>query len=191
MARQEGVKEVLLGYLYDHFVLAAGVAYTEISFFQVPVGQVIPGTAIQKTYRHTNMTQGGFLGGAIKTFTITSFYISPSSFMLSREVDNFIDGHGVLWINDKPYPDYFTLNMFMGGPQWRESVRGLAAAPEFRAHTGDGRIDNRAFFQAPYYIEIDTFESFRANVVWRVPFTPEENMILGLIFFGRAERPSS
>jgi len=188
MARMVGTKELQLSWLYDHTILPMAVAQTQITLFQVPTGNVMPATAIRKSYRHTNLTTQGFLG-SIKTFTITSLYIAPPPFLASGEVDNFVDGYGVFWINEKPYPDYFFLNMFVGGPQWRESVRGPAAGPEFRAFTGDGRVDNRVFFKAPYLVTIDSFENFRAEINWTSPgYTPSETILLGMVLFGRLER---
>ena len=189
MARLQGEKNVLLGWLYDHVLLEQGQQQNQARFFQVPVGQAIPGTNVQKTYSHTNLRTTGFLG-SIKTFTITSFYLSPPPFMRSENVDAFIRGYAAFWVNDTYYPDYFTLNMFIGGSQWRESVRGQAAAPDTRAFTGDGRQDNILKNKRPYLVTIDSFENSYMEVKWDTPgYTPNEDQYVGCVIFGRSERP--
>lgn len=191
MARVIGQKEVVLSWIFDTVVLEHGVVQVDASLFTVPIGQTIPGTAIRKTYAHTNRKTGGFLP-SIQAFTISSWFLQAPAFFLSDDVPGLLDGHGVLMINDKPYPDHFTLSMFFGGAGWRESVRGPAAGPDFRAFAGDTRLDNAVQFKRPFLVTIDTLEPFSMNLAWTAPgFTPIEDVNLKAIMYGRLQRPVS
>lgn len=187
MARQIGTKEFNQSWLYDTNRLLNGVAASNMTFFQVPRGQLLV-AGVPKTFTHTNLLTSGFLSG-IKTFLISSLCFIPSPFMPSDDVNNLLQGNAALIINEKPYPDYFPMKFFMGGSNWRETIRGPVAGPDFRAFPGDARIDNVVRFKGAFRIGIDTFENFRVDVNFDgAGFSPTEDLDITLALFGRFGR---
>jgi len=188
MARQVGVKEYNLSWLYDTIRLTAGQNFTLANYFTVPRGQVLAG-AVNKSFTHTNLTTSGLLAG-IKSFKISSMVMLPQAFLPSQDINLFLEGNAVLFINEKPYPEYFPLKFFMGGTAWRESVRapGPVGGNDFRAHPGDGRIDNVCKFKGDFKINIDTLENFRVDLRWDLGYVPVETFDLTLLLYGLAGR---
>jgi hypothetical protein len=182
MSRVKGAKNVYQAWLYDTNTVPAAAAVTsEIRFFSVPEGQG------GKTGIETNMEVGGQLTG-VNAFQIRSWVLKMEDLTLSANAKLIQNGSFTLIVNSVEIPDPIPNEFVMGGASLLESVRGAAAAPEFRSVAGPGNITNVLSFTRPFLVTLDPGDTF--NVILRWPaISPTETVRLRVIFFGRRTKP--
>ena len=183
MSRVKGAKNVYQAWLYDtNTVAAAPTVTTEQRHFSVPEGQG------GKTARDTNMEVGGQLTG-VNAFQIRSWVLKMQDLTLTANAALIQNGSFVLIINSVEVPDPIPIEFVMGGAALLESVRGAAAAPEFRSVAGPGNITNVLAFTRPFLVTIDPGDTFSVILQWTGGVSPTEAVRLRVIFFGRRTKP--
>jgi len=183
MSRVKGAKNVYQGWLYDtNTVAAAPAVTTELLYFVVPKGQA------GKTETDTNLDVGGQLTG-VNAFQIRSRVIKMQDETLTANALLIQIGNSTLIINSTPIPDPIPVEFILGGAALLESVRGPAAAPEFRSIGGTGNITNVLSFTRPFLVTLDPGDTF--NVTLRFPggISPTESIRLRWMMFGRRAKP--
>jgi hypothetical protein len=183
MSRVKGAKNVYQAWLYDtNTVPATPTVTTEQRFFAVPEGQG------GKTSRETNMEVGGQLTG-INAFQIRSWVVKMEDLTLTANAKLIQNGSYTLVINSVEIPDPIPIEFIMGGASLLESVRGAAAAPEFRSVAGPGNITNVLSFTRPFLVTLDPGDTFGVTLAWPGGISPTEAVRLRVIFFGRRTKP--
>ena len=183
MSRVRGAKNVYQAWLFDtNTVAAAPTLTTEIRFFVVPEGQG------GKTGRETNMEVGGQLTG-VNAFQIRSWVVKMEDLTLTANAKLIQNGSFVLIINSVEIPDPIPVEFVMGGSSLLESVRGPAAAPEFRAIAGPGNITNVLSFTRPFLVTIDPGDTFSVIMAYPGGISPTETVRLRVLFLGRRTKP--
>jgi hypothetical protein len=179
MARVKGAKNVFQGWLYDtNTVPAAAVVTTQILYYVVPEGQA------GKTATDTNMEVGGQLTG-VNSFQIRSWVVKMNDLALTADAQLIQGGNFTLRINSVEIPDPLPIEMIMGGASLLESVRGPAAAPEFRSISGPGNITNVLSFTRPFLVTLDPGDTFSVQLEFPGGISPVEAVRLRVVFWGR------
>ena len=183
MSRVKGAKNVYQAWLYDtNTVSAAPTVTTEQRFYSVPEGQS------GKTSRETNMEVGGQLTG-VNAFQIRSWVTKMEDLTLTANAKLIQNGSFTLIINSVEIPDPIPIEFVLGGASLLESVRGAAAAPEFRSVGGPGNITNVLSFTRPFLVTIDPGDTFAVILQWPGGISPTEAVRLRVIMFGRRTKP--
>jgi hypothetical protein len=99
------------------------------------------------------------------------------------------NGSFTLVINSVDIPDPIPIEFVMGGASLLESVRGAAAAPEFRSVAGPGNITNVLSFTRPFLVTIDPGDTFTVLLDWSGGIAPTESVRLRVLFLGRRTKP--
>jgi len=171
------------GWLYDTNVVAAAPAVTtEQLYFVVPKGQA------GKTASDTNLDVGGQLTG-VNAFQIRSWVFKMEDLTLTANAKLLQIGNFTLIINSTPIPDPIPIEFIMGGAALLESVRGPAAAPEFRSIGGTGNITNVLSFTRPFLVTLDPGDTFNVQVVYPGGISPTETIRTRVNLFGRRAKP--
>lgn len=183
MSRVKGAKNVYQGWLYDtNTVAAAPAVTTEQLFFVVPKGQG------GKTASDTNLDVGGQLTG-VNAFQIRSWVYKMEDLTLTANAKLLQIGNFTLIINSTPIPDPIPVEFIMGGAALLESVRGPAAAPEFRSIGGPGNITNVLSFTRPFLVTLDPGDTFSVQVSFPGGISPTETIRTRVMLFGRRAKP--
>jgi len=183
MSRVKGAKNVYQAWLYDtNTVAATPVLTTEQRYFAVPNGQG------GKTDRDTNMQVGGQLTG-VNAFQIRSWVVKMEDLTVTANAKLIQNGAFTLVINSVEIPDPIPIEFVMGGASLLESVRGAAAAPEFRSVAGPGNITNVLSFTRPFLVTIDPGDTFSVILAWTGGISPTEAVRLRVLFLGRRTKP--
>ena len=183
MSRVKGAKNVYQGWIYDtNTVAAAPTVTTELLYFVVPKGQG------GKTASDTNLDVGGQLTG-VNAFQIRSWVIKMRDLTLTANAILIQGGNSTLIINSTPIPDPIPVEFILGGASLLESVRGAAAAPEFRSIGGTGNITNVLSFTRPFLVTVDPGDTFNVTVAFPGGISPTEAVRLRWMMFGRRAKP--
>jgi len=183
MARVKGQKTVWQGWVYDSLTLANGVAFNTASFFTIQQGQA------GKTRVDTNViTPATFTG--VNSIKVKSQVVKMQDLILTANAQSIQTTSITLIVNDTPVPDPIPVEFILGGSTLIESVRGPAAAPEFRSVAGSGFITNAMTFAEPGLVIIDPGDTFRADLDAAAAFTPSEAIRLRYILFGPRAKPT-
>jgi len=183
VSRVKGAKNVYQGWLYDTNIVAAAPAVTtELLYFVVPRGQA------GKTASDTNLDVGGQLTG-VNAFQIRSWVVKMEDLTLTANAKLIQRGNYTLIINSTPIPDPIPVEFILGGASLLESVRGPAAAPEFRAIGGPGNITNVLSFTRPFLVTLDPGDTFSVVIQFPGGISPTESVRLRVILWGRRAKP--
>jgi len=183
MSRVKGAKNVYQGWLYDtNIVAAAPVVTTEQLYYVVPKGQG------GKTASDTNLDVGGQLTG-VNAFQIRSWVVKMEDLTITANAKLIQRGNYTLIINSTPIPDPIPVEFIMGGASLLESVRGPAAAPEFRAIAGPGNITNVLSFTRPFLVTLDPGDTFNVVIQYPGGISPTETVRVRVMMFGRRAKP--
>ena len=183
MSRVKGAKNVYQGWLYDNNIVAATpTVTTELLYFVVPRGQGA------KTASDTNLDVGGQLTG-VNAFQIRSWVVKMQDLSLTANAALVQTGNFTLVINSTPIPDPIPVEFILGGASLLESVRGPAAAPEFRSIGGPGNITNVLSFTRPFLVTLDPGDTFSVIMQFPGGIAPTESVRLRVILWGRRAKP--
>ncbi|HET6373930.1 MAG TPA: hypothetical protein VFG76_11525 [Candidatus Polarisedimenticolia bacterium] len=182
MSRVKGAKNVYQGWLYDTNTVPAATATTELLYFVVPRGQA------GKSASDTNLDVGGQLTG-VNAFQIRSWVLKMEDLTLTANAKLVQTGNFTLVINSTPIPDPIPNEFILGGAALLESVRGPAAAPEFRSIGGPGNITNVLSFTRPFLVTLDPGDTFSVSVQFPGSVTLTESCRLRVILWGRRAKP--
>ena len=185
MARVRGQKTVYQGWLYDVVNFTGGTPFTTASFFTVQQGQS------GKTRADTNViTPSSFTG--VNALKIKSYVLKMEDLALTQDAKRLQTTSLTLFVNDTPVPDPIPWEFILGGSTLVESVRGVAAAPEFRAVAGSGFVTNALTFVNPGLVVLDPGDTYRADLEAPAAggVTMDENMRVRLILFGPRSKPT-
>jgi len=155
---------------------------TELLYFVVPKGQAA------KTASDTNLDVGGQLTD-VNAFQIRSWVIKMQDLTLTANAQLVQRGNSTLIINSTPIPDPIPVEFILGGASLLESVRGAAAAPEFRSIGGTGNITNVLSFTRPFLVTLDPGDTFNVTVSFPGGISPTETIRLRWMMFGRRAKP--
>lgn len=183
MARVRGQKTVWQGWAYDSLTLTGGAAFTSATFFTIQQGQA------GKTKVDTNIiTPATFTG--VNSIKVKSQMVKLEDLVLTADGKLVQTTALTLIVNDTPVPDPIPVEFLLGGSTLIESVRGVAAAPEFRSVGGSGFITNAMTFAEPGLVIIDPGDTFRADLEASAAFTPTEDVRLRYVLFGPRAKPT-
>jgi hypothetical protein len=183
MARIKGQKTVWQGWVYDTLRFTSGTAFTTGSFFTVQQGQS------GKSKADTNVvTPSTFTG--VNSIKVKSMVLKIQDLILTSDAQDLQTTALTLFVNDTPVPDPLPSEMLFGGATLVESVRGNAAAPEFRSVGGSGFITNAMTFAEPGLVIIDPGDTFRADLDAPASFTPTEDYRVRYVLFGPRAKPA-
>lgn len=141
-----------------------------------------------KTASDTNLDVGGQLTG-VNAFQIRSWVVKMEDLALTADAKLIQGGNFTLRINSVDIPDPIPVEFILGGAALLESVRGPAAAPEFRSIAGPGNITNVLSFTRPFLVTLDPGDTFNAKIDFPGGVTPVEAVRLRVLFFGRRTKP--
>jgi len=181
MARLVGQKEVVQAWLYDSFTLEEGVAYTNATFFQVPLGQA------GKTQYDTNLETSAQLPG-VNALTVTAMLVKIEDKHKAVNFQKILSGYMGLMIGQKVYPDWAPIWLYQGGPSYRIAVAASSGADYEYALGGDASIRNVLKFSRAFYISIRPGETFRVEMHWPDAITLDETVKVWVMMFGLRER---
>jgi hypothetical protein len=171
------------GWAYDTITLTGGAAFTSSTFFTVQQGQV------GKTRVDTNIiTPATFTG--VNSIKVKSQVIKMEDLVLTVDAKRIQTTALTLIVNDTPVPDPIPVEFILGGSTLVESVRGPAAAPEFRSVGGSGFITNAMTFSEPGLVVIDPGDTFRADLEAANSFTTDEDVRLRYVLYGPRAKPT-
>jgi len=122
-------------------------------------------------------------------FQIRSWVIKMQDLTLTANAQLVQRGNSTLIINSTPIPDPIPVEFILGGASLLESVRGAAAAPEFRSIGGTGNITNVLSFTRPFLVTLDPGDTFNVTLQFPGGISPTEGIRLRWMMWGRRAKP--